>query len=160
MAHVTRIMNPDIANTMFCNHKFLEAFCVQSVHAKTIGKDNVKFPIFSEYGINHPVKFRVMQWHNYFDALVGTSDFLKLGATIDYGNNIITIGNQDIPLHFHSSYKQSDFQVSKDPRFMSIPVNIKQGEVYFPSGEYEGSTLIRELMLISNTLYQWNRYRM
>lgn len=148
-------MNPDIANTMFYDYKFLEPFCIQSVHAKTIGNDNVRFPIFSEYNIHHPVKFRVMQWHKYFDALIGTADFLKLGATIDYGRNVITIGNKEMPLHFHSSYKQSDFHASKDPRFVTIPVNIKQGEVYFPSLEYEGIMFSDAILYAENYRVQY-----
>lgn len=148
-------MNPDTANTMFYDYMFPEAFCVQSVHAKTIGTDNCKYPILSEYGIDHPVKFRVMQWHQYFDALIGTADLLELGATIDYGKNVITIGDQDIPLLFHSSYKQDDFHVSDNPKFLSIPVNTKEGEVYFPSIERKGVMFSDAILCANNYQVQY-----
>ncbi len=75
---------------MFSEYLFKENFCIQSIHAKTIGTDNVRYQIFSEYGLDSPINFRVIQWHNYFDALIGSSDFARLKAKIDYHTNTIT----------------------------------------------------------------------
>lgn len=99
------IMNPNIANTVFHDYLFEEPFSIQSVHAQTIGKDNVQFPIFCEHQIETPVKFRVMQWHKYFDGLIGTADFVNLHAKIDYNKQILTLRDKDIRFHFHSPHK-------------------------------------------------------
>ena len=132
------IMNPSVAHSLFSDYLFNEPFCVQSVHATTIGNDNVQFPIFSEYQINSTVNFRVMQWHKYFDALIGTADFIKLGAKIDYDKNVVTLKNQDIPFYLHSPYTQESQELTKNSRFIPIPVNIKQGDVYIPNFHHEG----------------------
>lgn len=112
---------------------------MQTVHAQTIGNDNVQFPIFSEYQIETTIKFRVMKWHEYFDCLIGTADFVNLQAKIDYDKRLLTVGGIDIPLYFHSPYKQPDFVASHDPKFVTVPVNIKEGDIYFPYVNHEGT---------------------
>lgn len=126
-------MNPSVAHSLFPDCIFEEYFRIQSLHAESVGSENVIFPIFSEYGISTSVKFRVMQWHNYFDALIGTTDFIKLGATINYNENTISLREKVLPFHIHSSHKQGDFSATQNYNYVSIPVNIKQGDVYVPS---------------------------
>lgn len=131
-------MNPSVAYTQFSEYIFKEPFRIQSVHAETIGDDNVHYPIFTEHNINTPVNFRVMKWHKYFDALIGTADFAKLGAKIDYGTNQVTLAGKVIPFHFHSSNKQKNFQPDTSLNCTAIPVNIQQGDVYVPQFECKG----------------------
>lgn len=132
------IMNPSVAYSMFAPHIFKKPFRIQSVHAETTGSDNVEFPIFFEHGINYPVQFRVMQWHNYFDALVGTADLINLDAKIDYKSNIITILDQKLPFYFHCTQLNRNPEVPVDPNYVLLPVNIKEGSVYLPRFEQNG----------------------
>ncbi len=132
------MINPNPAYEMFSEYLFKENFCIQSIHAKTIGTDNVRYQIFSEYGLDSPINFRVIQWHNYFDALIGSSDFARLKAKIDYHTNTITLGDKKIPFYFHSPFKQKHHEIEQNSHDLTIPVNIKQGEVYVPAFIHDG----------------------
>lgn len=132
------IMNPSVAYSLFSDCLFKETFCIQSVHSETLGDDNVRFPIFSEHDIDLPIKFRVMEWHKYFDALIGSADFKKLGAKIDYATEQVTLAGKTIPFFFHSAYKQKEFKPAKDANTVTIPVNINHGDVYVPQFEHNG----------------------
>lgn len=129
-------MNPNPAMTYFKNHLFRENFSVKSLN-QTIGDDkNVSFPILNDFGIKENINFHVLQWHDRFDALLGTHDLKRLKAKIDYSDNTLRIGNHKIP--FFIELNPLNFRPLKQKKVhntIKIPVNIENGPVIIPEIE-------------------------
>lgn len=73
---------------------------MNSLGKQIYSEDNIRVPLLEEIGIKNYPDFHVIQWHNKFDALLGSEDLLKLGSSINYRNNILEIGNGKIPFFF------------------------------------------------------------
>ena len=131
------MMNPGVAYSLFRNYMFKEPFQIKSIFANAVGKDNVKFPMFYEYNLDCPMEFKVMEWHNHFDALIGSADLLRLGARIDYREKVITFGNKKLPFSLQSFHKEPDVQISQDTKSSSTPVDIQQCDTYVPNSEHK-----------------------
>lgn len=91
------IINPNTAIKYFKDFFFKRKFTVKSLGNTITNNENISYPLLKEYDIDHNIQFQVIQWHDRFDALIGSYDFKKLGAKIDYKNNILEIGKIKIP---------------------------------------------------------------
>ena len=102
---------------------------------KTVTSDkNIIIPLFHELGLETPIKMRVINWHNRFDALIGTKDLAKLNAKIDYSTQTINLG--PIKIHFYLEYNNKNI-LNENSNFtknqpLQIPVTIENGEVLVP----------------------------
>jgi hypothetical protein len=67
---------------------------MQKTYKKT---KNLKIPLLEELGIKHEFKMRVLNWHNDFDALIGSKDLKNLKALLDYESKILKLQNIIIP---------------------------------------------------------------
>ncbi|KAL3285464.1 hypothetical protein HHI36_024352 [Cryptolaemus montrouzieri] len=85
--------------------------------------------MLKEYGINHKINFHIVNWHDRFDALIGSHDLQILGAKINYENNTLAIGKIVIP--FFIELNPQNFVPIKQriTNKISIPVNIENGPV-------------------------------
>ena len=91
------IISPKPAFEKFKNFMFKENFRVSTIRNTIQNDDNVCYPILKELGIDYPIQFCVVDWHNHFDALIGSEDLQNLNAKIDYQDNTLKIGNTCIP---------------------------------------------------------------
>lgn len=125
-------MNPGPAYDYFQNYFFRKPFSVKSLNQTISDDKNISYPILKEYGINNDINFHVLKWHDRFDALLGSEDFRKLGAKIDYNNLALEIGNNSIPFSFElnpNNFKPFK-QIAK--KQIRVPVNIDEGQVLIP----------------------------
>lgn len=111
---------------------FRQKFSVKSLGKTFTDDKNVAYPLLSEYGINYEFKFNVVPWHERFDALIGSYDFQRLKAKIDYENLVLHIGNREIP--FFIELNPANFEPFKQTvnKSIKIPVNVERGPVIIP----------------------------
>lgn len=126
-------MNPGIAYQYFQNYLFQKPFSIKSLNKTTTDDKNVSYPILREYGINSEINFHIVQWHDKFDALLGSSDFLKLKANINYEDQTIKLNTHKIP--FFLELNNKNFKPFKQivKNYIKIPVNIDKGQVIIPA---------------------------
>lgn len=142
------IINPEIAN-LFPNKIFLEPFEIIACKTKFSENQNLILPIFKELGISNEIKFRVVSWHNSFDALIGTKDLVALKGIIDYDNQTLKLKNHIIP--FHMIYNQPIESSNKNNNnVLQIPVTQKQGTALLPSFEINNYIIPDSLVNIKN----------
>lgn len=109
---------------------FKENFTIKSVFTTFNSNQNINLNIFQEYKINNPVKFRILKWHDKFDALIGSNDLENLKAQICYKNNTIKLNNIVIP--FQLGNKKNNL----------IPVNQIDGYAYLPQTILNDNSII------------------
>ena len=142
------IINPEIAQ-LFPENIFVEPFEITACKQKYKENKNLNFPIFQELGINNNIKFRVFNWHNDFDALIGTKDLIEMNALIDYKNNTLRLKNQTIPFSIiYNTPIQKEY--AKNNKTLKIPVTQKDGNALLPSFEINNYTIPDTLVKIDN----------
>lgn len=115
------IMNPESAHKFPKAFHFQELFAVKSVFNRYTDDKNIKLPIFSEINIENSIRFRILKWHDQYDALIGTNDLKKLNANLNYGQEQITLNNVTLKFHLGKTHRNS------------IPVNQLTGYAYVPA---------------------------
>lgn len=119
---------------------FKKPFSVKSIN-KVISNDvNIEYPILKEFGVNCPFRFHVIDWHNRYDALIGSDDFRKLGAKIDYQTEILELDNKKIPFHLEFNTLEITPFKQKSNSKLFIPVNIVEGTVLLPELHFNDYT--------------------
>ncbi|KAL7297509.1 hypothetical protein TKK_0009873 [Trichogramma kaykai] len=84
------IINPKVAQQFFSNYIYSYQFTVVSVHEKTKGTHDMRFPILSQFGKETPITLLVTEWHSTYDCLLGSKDLKALQAKIDYKNDLLS----------------------------------------------------------------------
>ncbi|CAH2015363.1 unnamed protein product [Acanthoscelides obtectus] len=130
-------MNSDIADTYFSEFQFEQNFEVKSLNKISHGSKNVQYPILNEFGINKVLSFKVVDWHDKFDLLLGTDDLQKLGAKIDYTNQTVQLKNRRIPLVIERTTPIKLTRLEYVSH-INIPVKIENGPVVVPEFEING----------------------
>lgn len=74
---------------------FVLKFSVNSI--KRLKMTKIAYPLLREFGIDYKFKFHIVQWHDRLYVLIGSHDFQKLKAKIDYNNQNLAISNKQIP---------------------------------------------------------------
>ncbi|KAF2897285.1 hypothetical protein ILUMI_08889 [Ignelater luminosus] len=92
--------------------------------------DNLYLPLLEELGIFSNIHMRVIDWHLNFDALIGTEDFRRLGAKIDYATNTLEISGVSIPFFLEYSSRQITQAKVTPSKFLKGPVSIAQDCYY------------------------------
>lgn len=95
----------------------------------------------------------VIDWHPNFDALIGTEDFVKLGANINYKENTLKIKDAIIPFLFEYTSNQVKPQTIYAHNSVTIPVTIENGEVIIPETPLTPDTIIPECLGIARNGY-------
>ena len=95
----TSIINPKPADR-FSEYFFCEPFTVTGFQNTVTSNNNVLYPFLEELGIKEPLRMHVVEWHNNFDALLGSEKLKKLNAKINYANNTLEINNITVPFVF------------------------------------------------------------
>lgn len=128
-------MNPNPAQKYFHQYLFKKKFSIKSIDHIATNDENISYPILSEYGIGTNINFHILKWHDRFDALIGSHDFQRLNAKIDYRNRVLEINNKKIP--FFIELNPQDFEPFYQTvnNIIKIPVNIEKGEVIIPEIE-------------------------
>ncbi len=93
------IMNSSVANERFKNYFYPYNFKLTTVKQNHYGNIAFKYPLFTNYNINKPIKFLVLDWNNHYDALISTNDLKQLGAILNYQTNTLTIQGKSIPFY-------------------------------------------------------------
>lgn len=122
------IINSKPANEYFQNFFFNKPFSVKSLNQVVASNKNISYPILREFGINCYINFHVLDWHDNFDALLGSEDLRKLGAKINYNNQTLQIKNIKIP--FFMELDPRNFQPFKQTfeKYLKLPVNINDDQ--------------------------------
>jgi len=111
---------------------YLEPFEIIACKTRFCENQNLILPIFKELGIPNEIRFRVVSWHNSFDALIGTKDLITLKGIIDYDNQTLKLKNHIMP--FHMIYNQPvEKTVGNNNNVLQILVSQKQGTAFLPS---------------------------
>lgn len=120
------------AKKYFQNFLFNKPFSVKSLNQVVTSDENISYPILKEFGVNSNINFHVLDWHEYFDALLGSEDLRKLGAKINYNDQTLQFGSIKIP--FFIELNPKNFQPLKQNfrNYLNIPVNIDDGPVIIP----------------------------
>ena len=95
---------------------------------------------------------RILNWHNDFDALIGTKDLKKLNALIDYENKTITLQNIKIP--FSLAYNKPLVKPIQNFNHNSliIPVNYENGIAILPSFKIKDHIIPDSLVQVNSGL--------
>ena len=126
------IISPKIAN-LYPNNIFFEPFEVTACKKVYKENQNLKINLLEELGIKESFDMRILNWHNDFDALIGTKDLKKLQALINYENKTLTLKNIKIP--FSLAYNKPLLRPVKNfnVNSLTIPVNLENGIAILPS---------------------------
>lgn len=138
------IINPGPAFQKFYNYVYKKPFIVSSVHGKITSNNNIKFPILQEIGIHQNINMHVIDWHKKFDALLGSSDLLKLGANINYTRNTLKLNKIEIPFYLEHTSKLIPTENVNLNNYIKIPVTIENGEILFPETKLNKDYIIPE----------------
>lgn len=123
---------------------FQKPFSVTGL-GKTIHSDqNVSIPILEEFGINNFINLHVIPWHTKFDALIGSHDFRKFKAKIDYSDNTLELNSIKIPFYLEFVDKEIYFISRVRDSKVTIPVSIESGDVIIPELEIKHDLSIPE----------------
>lgn len=108
--------------------------------------------MLKEFGLEKNFQLRVLNWHNTFDALIGSKDLQNLKAIIDYENKILTLKNIKIP--FFLAYNKPLTQPIKNHNSNSliIPVNYEKGNAILPSFKIGEHIIPDSLVSVQNGL--------
>lgn len=97
-------VNPTIEK--FSDFLYKKPFVIHSLGKQTYSENNVCNPLLQELGISHPIHLHVVDWHETFDALLGSENLKTLGAKIDYQNYLLEISNITVPF-FRIQHKEN-----------------------------------------------------
>lgn len=147
------IMNPQVAKNYFENYSFKKTFTIRSLSQIITNDSNISYPLLKDYGINNNVNFHVVQWHDRFDALLGSEDLRKLGAKIDYNQQNLEINNIQIPFYFELNPFNFKPLKHKAKSYVKIPVNINNGQIVVPQLELDNNVIIPELVTYARDGY-------
>ena len=144
------VINYNPAFEKFSDYWFSEKFTVTGLKKTVSSEDNIMIPLLYELGIFENVHLHVIDWHDRFDALIGSDDLNRLGAKIDYKSCILEIGNIKIPFYFE--YQNTKIKPKKvfSNNYVSIPVTIEKGEVIFPEYRLTENIIIPESIANAN----------
>lgn len=141
------IINPNIAN-LYPDLLFYEPFEVTSCKKTYRENTNINIPLLQEIGINLPLKMRVLNWHNDFDALLGTKDLKILNAVLDYKNRCLTL-QQNKKVAFSLAYNKplSKPTENLNSNALIIPVNLESGDAILPSFQINNQVVIPDSLI-------------
>lgn len=127
------IINSNIAFQYLGNYIFKKPFVIKSLNKTVYNNKNVRFPLLQELGVKTPLEFHVVDWHDRYDALIGSQDLTHLGVKLDFSNRTLTLNGVKIPFHFQFTNNSLKRPVcSNVNNVITIPVNIEEGEVILP----------------------------
>lgn len=147
------IINRKPAFEKFHDYFYKKPFVVRGLFRQIQADDNICIPLFEELGISNKLHMHVIDWHPSFDALIGSDDFSKLSANIDYKSNTIQINDVKIPFFFEFTSKQIEPQTLVCNHSIKIPVTIENGEVILPETTLAPNVFIPESLSIARDGY-------
>lgn len=93
---------------------------------------------------------RILNWHNDFDALIGSKDLRKLNALIDYENKTIKLQNLKIPFSLAYNKPLTVPIQNFNNNSLTIPVNYENGIAVLPSFSINDHVIPDSLVEIKN----------
>lgn len=131
------VINSKPAFEKFFEYLYKEEFSVSGLGNTIKADNNLSIPLLYELGIFDNIHLHVVDWHQKFDALLGTSDLQKLGANIDYKTHTLEINNMKIP--FNLAYSSTKLKPKKFEanNFVKVPVTIENGDVLLPELNFQ-----------------------
>lgn len=83
---------------------YIEPFEVIACKQNYKEDKNLSLKLLEELGIQYSFKMRVLNWHDNFDALIGTKDLRMLNALLNYEEKTLTL--EDIIIPFSLAYNK------------------------------------------------------
>ena len=90
------------------------------------------------------IHLHVVDWHNHFDALLGSADLMSLSAKIDYESNTLQINNISLPFQYQYTSNKIQPYRAIGINTLTIPVSIENGDVIFPETKFSDDVIIPE----------------
>lgn len=146
------IINPKAAKS-FPNFSYQKPFIVHGLGKRIFSTHNICIPLLSELGIPDWIHFHVINWHNHFDALLGSEDLIHLGAKINYENNTLEIGETHIPFLLEYTSVNTTVNPTVINNLIKIPVTIENGDVIFPELQLTDDITIPESLITASNGY-------
>lgn len=143
------IISPKIAK-LYPNNIFKEPFEVTACKQTYKENQNLKIPLLQELGITKEFKLRILNWHNDFDALIGTKDLKKLNALINYENKTLTLKNIQIPFSLAYNKPLTRPVINVNNNMLTIPVNYEKGLAILPSFSIQGNIIPDSLIEVTD----------
>lgn len=144
------IMNSSVANERFKNYFYPYNFKLTTVKQNHYGNIAFKYPLFTNYNINKPIKFLVLDWNNHYDALISTNDLKQLGAILNYQTNTLTIQGKPIPF-YEELNNVNPMPLKRISKTLFVPVKVS-GNIYIPE------TKIKNLIIPEGIYVSRNNY--
>lgn len=138
------IINPEIAYHKFSDFIFKEPFSVTGLGKRIDAEDNLMIPLLSELGITEKIHLHVVEWNRKFDALLGSEDLKRLGATIDYKTETLIIKDQKMPFFLEYNSLKIKPRATVAQNTIKIPVSLENGQVIFPETQLDPEIIIPE----------------
>lgn len=107
----------------------------------------------AELGINNnPIDLHVVKWHSKLDALLGSEDLLKLGAS-NYKTNSLEIEHRKILFYFEYVLQEVNKHAVIKNNTLSIFINIENGDVILPELKSPNLTIPESIVRAKNGNY-------
>lgn len=146
------IINTKVAK-LFSEFSYQKPFIVHGLGKKIFSTQNICVPLLYELGIPEWIHFHVIDWHDHFDALLGSEDLINLGAKINYKNNVLEIGEIHIPFLLEYTSIDKNSKPSIVNNLIKIPVTIEHGDVIFPELQITENVIIPESLITARNGY-------
>lgn len=85
---------------------------------------------FKEFNSDEKINFLLFKFHKYFDGLIGLDILQQLNIKLDFGNSILEVNSNQIPIHYKPNLKSKTFNVKGNTTIVAqIPVDVEEGDI-------------------------------
>lgn len=108
---------------------------------------------FREFNSNEKINFLLFKFHNYFDGLIGLDILQQLSMKLDFGNSVLEVNSNLIPIHFKPNLKSKSYDVKPRTKIIAkIPVDVEEGDILIEE------IPISQDLVISGGIYKCKNY--
>lgn len=147
------VINCQPAYEKFSDYLYKDSFAVTGLGSTIHADDNLFLPLLHELGIHDCIHLHVINWHDRFDALLGSEDLQNLNAKIDYETNTLEIADRSIPFSLEYTTRELEPECVYAQHSIKIPVSIHSGDVLFPETAINENVLIPESIVTAENGY-------
>lgn len=148
-------LKPSLASKHFSKNIVEDPIVVTVINQNNIINKSIEIPAFSIFDIPYPLdfKFHLLEFHNYFDGIIGLDILMKLKAKLNLVTSLLETPFCSIALQYVRSNKPPICTISVPPRMKimsKIPVNVDNGEITIPYQKINGCEIPESLTISKN----------
>ena len=116
---------------------------IKAVNKETLVENSVTVPAFKIFELpkSTSLKFHILDFHEYFDGIIGFDILVKLKAKINFINSTLETPNCCVGFNFTRANQPAICTMNASPHaatIVQIPVSIPNGDIIIPEQEING----------------------